>query len=269
MSAVPHDAPPYEEADPSARPYDADILQGLRLAPSARILDLGCGAGHLTARLATLVPRGEVLGVDPDRDMVAAARLRHTDSRLSFQVGRCQDVLALAGEGQLDLVVSRATLHRVPAAEHPDMLAAVRRILRPGGIFRAEFGGAGHIAALQRILDAESTALGGAASPWFFPGPEDYRPLLLDAGFQVSPGGWVCLLHRRMPFRTETALVGWLRADVLRAYEPGLPAGAVPRFRSRAEERAIAELRRPDGSFDQDFVRLDLSVTRPKAESLI
>jgi trans-aconitate 2-methyltransferase len=272
MDAVPHDAPPYRSPvpDPNAgRQYDDDILRGLQLPPTGRILDLGCGAGHFTARLATLVPRGAVLGVDADRDMVAAARLRYAGGQVSFEVCRSQDIAVLVRQQRFDLVVSRAALHRVPAAEHPGVLAAVHAVLRPGGVFRAEFGGAGQIAPVQRILDAEAIALGGRSAPWFFPGPEDYRPLLLAAGFQVSPDGWVCLLHRRIPVGTETELVAWLRGEVLLAYEPGLPAGTLPRFRSRAEERAIRELRRPDGSFDQDFVRLDLSATRPKLESLI
>ena len=266
--------PPPNPVNPPVNPaadrhYGSDILQGLRLPPTGRILDLGCGAGHLTARLATLVPRGTVLGTDPDPDMVAAARLRSTDRQVSFEVCRPQDVPALAGRQRFDLVVSRAALHHIPAAEHPDVLAAVFSVLRPGGTFRAEFGGAGQIAAVQRILDEEAAGAGGRTAPWFFPGPEDYRPLLLAAGFQVSPDGWVCLLHRRMPVGSETELVGWLRGEVLLAYEAGLPAGAVPAFRGRAEERAIDELRRPDGSFDLDFVRLDLSAARPKAESLI
>ena len=37
-----------------------------------------------------------------------------------------------------------------------------------------------------------------------------------------------------------------------------LPDGAVPRFRAAAQARAIAELRRADGTYDQDFVRPDL-----------
>lgn len=261
--------PAPDAEDGRRRRYHDDILQGLHLPPDGRVLDLGCGAGALTARLASLVPRGQVLAVDADRDMVAAARLRSDDPRVSFQVCRARDIAALAGEEPFDLVASRATLHRVPAADHPAVLAAVYSVLRPGGVFRAEFGGTGQIAALLRILDAEVAACGGTPAPWFLPGPEDYRPLLLNAGFQVSPDGWVCLLHQRRRVPTETDLVRLLRGQLLLAYEATLPVYAVAEFRRRAEERALRELRRPDGSFDQDFVRLDLSAHRPKAESLI
>jgi trans-aconitate 2-methyltransferase len=269
IGAVSRWNPDPHTGDRHHRRYDDDILRGLRLPPDGRILDLGCGAGALTARLAGLVPRGEVLAVDADRDMVAAARLRSENPRLSFQVCHARDVAALAGEESFDVVVSRAALHRIPGPDHPAVLSAVFSVLRPGGVFRAEFAGAGQIAALLRILDAEVAARGGSTAPWFLPGPEDYRPLLLDAGFQVNPDGWVCLLHQRRAFRTETDLIRLLRGQLLLAYEDGLPVHAVAEFRRTVEERAIRELRRADGSFDQDFVRLDLSAHRPKAESLI
>ena len=38
------------------------------------------------------------------------------------------------------------------------------------------------------------------------------------------------------------------------------PAATVAEFRRRVEERAVAELRRADGSYDLDFIRLDLPV---------
>src|SRR5271169_1472649 len=48
-------------------------LSLLSLEGAERILDLGCGDGKITAEIATRVPRGSVLGVDPSRDMVAFA----------------------------------------------------------------------------------------------------------------------------------------------------------------------------------------------------
>ena len=245
------------------RQGDDDLLGGLDLRPTARVLDLGCGVGDFTARLATVVPRGEVVGIDANPDMVAAARLRAERGRPVYHVCRAQDLNRVAAEASFDLVVSRAVLHWVSAVDHPAVLRQVFRALRPGGVFRAEFGGHGQIAKAKAILDEVSIGLGGRAAPWFFPSPEDYRPLLADAGFQITPDGWVCLLHQRRRFPRETDLIGWLRSQVLLAYDAGLPADAVTAFRRRAEERALRELRREDGSYDQDYVRLDLHVRRP------
>jgi trans-aconitate methyltransferase len=249
--------------------HDRDILHGLLLPPDGRILELGSGTGEFTARLAPLVPRGEVIGVDADRDVVAAARLRAEDRRLSFHVCRAQDIADLVAEESVDLVVSRGVLHRLPAAEHPALLSAVYRILRPGAVFRAELSGVGQLAAIRRIADAEVAAVGGSPPEWYLPGPEDYRPLLLAAGFQMQPDGWVCLLHQRRVFRGEAEVLGLLRGQVLPPYVAGLAAAVVPRFRRRVEERVLGELRTADGCCSPDFVRLELSARRPKAESVI
>ena len=49
------------------------ILALLDLGGAERVLDVGCGDGKITARIAGRVPRGSVLGVDPSRDMIAFA----------------------------------------------------------------------------------------------------------------------------------------------------------------------------------------------------
>jgi hypothetical protein len=105
------------------------------------------------------------------------------------------------------------------------------------------------------ILDEESAALGGPASPWYFPTPEPYSDMVTAAGLSVHRIG---LVRQRRAMPDAAALTGWLRSQVLLAYLPELPAGAHEEFRRRAETRAIAELRRADGSYDQDYVRLDL-----------
>jgi hypothetical protein len=70
----------------------------------------------------------------------------------------------------------------------------------------------------------------------------------------------VRLLPQVRRFDTAAEMLGWLRSQTFPAYEPALPAAAVAEFRRRAEDRAVAELRRADGSYDLDFVRLDLLV---------
>jgi trans-aconitate methyltransferase len=240
------------------RRHDEDFLGGLRVPAGARVLDVGCGVGDFTARLAGLAD--SVLGVDADAGMVATAASRYGAESVRFAVARAQELDRVVPAGSMDAVFSVAALHWVPAAEHPATLAQVRRVLRPGGLFRAQFGGQGQIAVVRAILDEESARLGGGPAGWFFPAPADYRPLLAAAGFEVPADGWVRLLRQVREFPAADGMLGWLRSQTFPAYEPVLPAGASGEFRARSEERAVAELRRADGSFDLDFVRLDLLV---------
>lgn len=55
------------------------------------MLDLGCGTGHLTERLAALTT-GRVLGVDPSAGMIAEARARHGSERVRFEVGGAEEL---------------------------------------------------------------------------------------------------------------------------------------------------------------------------------
>jgi trans-aconitate methyltransferase len=252
------DASLYAQNTAHHRRYDGDFLGGLTLPAGARVLDVGCGVGDLTARLAG--PAGSVLGVDADPGMVAAASSRYGSDSVRFAVARAQELDRVVPAGSIDAVFSVAALHWVPAAEHPATLAQVRRVLRPGGLFRAEFGGRGQIAAVKAILDEESARLGGGPAGWFFPAPADYRPLLAAAGFEVPDDGWVRLLRQVREFPAADGMLGWLRSQTFPAYEPVLPDGVFAEFRARCERRAVAELRRADGSFDLDFVRMDLLV---------
>lgn len=242
------------------RRHDAGFLGDVRLPAGSRVLDVGCGVGDFTAGLAALAEDVDVLGVDADPGMVATAAVRYGSDSVRFAVARAQELDRVVPAASVDAVFSVAALHWVPAAEHPAMLAQVRRVLRPGGLFRAEFGGRGQIAAVKAILDSESARLGGGPAGWFFPSPEDYRPLLEEAGFAVPADGRVRLLRQVREFPAAADLLGWLRSQTFPAYEPVLPAGAFAEFRARSEERAVAELRRAEGTFDIDFVRLDLLV---------
>ncbi|HSV68248.1 MAG TPA: class I SAM-dependent methyltransferase [Mycobacteriales bacterium] len=262
------DAELYAEHAGHHRRHDDGMLRELRIAPDAHIVDLGCGVGDLTAKLAGLVPRGRVLGVDADPGMVALARSRSGAvpagaGNLSFEVCPAERISAVIPGESVDLAISRAVLHWVPERLHPPLLAGVFGVLRPGGVLRAELGGAGQIAALREIVDEESVRRGGHASPWYFPTPAEYEPRLRDAGFHLSGCGWVRLVRQRRSFPAERDLIGFLRSQIFLAYDGGMPADAVPEFRARCEQRAVAELRRSDGGFDLDFVRLDLLVRRP------
>jgi SAM-dependent methyltransferase len=200
------------------------------LAPQAgeRILDLGCGDGALTLRLAEFGCR--VVGVDAAPDMVRSARERGVDARLV-------DGHALVFERCFDAVLSNAALHwmrRDPAA----VAAGVARALVPGGRFVGEMGGHGNVAAIVTALIAvlEARGLDGASAiPWYFPTPEEYREVLEGAGFAVER---IELIPRPTPLPTD--LGGWLATFA----EP---------FLGRLPEASLCDRR---GRWTADYVRL-------------
>jgi malonyl-CoA O-methyltransferase len=100
-------------------------------AAARRILDLGCGTGQLTRRLARHFRRARVIGLDLSPAMVRLARSRQRLwSRTQFL---CGDMERLPfDQASMDLVVSNLALQWCDA---PTVFAEVARVLRPGGHF--------------------------------------------------------------------------------------------------------------------------------------
>jgi SAM-dependent methyltransferase len=95
------------------------------------VLDLGCGTGEITARLAGRFPEATFVGVDLEEQHLGRARVRCAafGPRVRFEAG---DAMALAfGDDTFDLAVCRHVLQAVPDAAR--VLAEMRRVLRPGG----------------------------------------------------------------------------------------------------------------------------------------
>ena len=110
--------------------FGAPVVELLAPQPGERILDLGCGDGVLTAKIAAA--GAQVVAVDAAPDMVAAAKAKGLDAHVV--PGQ-----RLAFEREFDAVFSNAALHWMHPTEA--VLAGVARALKPGGRFVAEMGG--------------------------------------------------------------------------------------------------------------------------------
>ena len=175
----------------------AEALAWLAPKPGERILDLGCGDGALTEKIAA--SGAEAIGVDTSASFLAAAAERGLDARR-------MDGEALDFEGEFDVVFSNAALHWMTRPEK--VIAGVHRALKSRGRFVAEFGGHGNVAAIVTAMRATALRRGGdpaLAGPWFFPSPDVYRDMLEAGGFAVKRIG---LFPRPTPLKT--GMKAWL-----------------------------------------------------------
>lgn len=233
--------------------FVADLAAGLvdLLAPrpGMRVLDVGCGDGAFSARIAE---RGaEVVGIDPAPDMVRSARARGIEARVCAAAD-------LDEEEAFDAAASNAVFHWI--RDPGPSLAAVRRALRPGGRFVGEMGGAGNIASVTDALDSALARRGLAfrdLDPWNFPTAEEWTRELRAAGFEDARAE---LFARPTPL--PSALAGWL--DTF-AGAPLAPFASADRAAVVAEvEEALApRLRDADGVWTLDYVRLRFAARRP------
>ena len=112
--------------------YDT-ICERIRpgLTREMNVLELACGSGQLSFRLAGRVRLWEA--TDFSENMIVEARKKPRSSRLHFSV---QDATALLyAPDSFDAVVISNALHIMP---HPELaLAEIKRVLKPGGILYA------------------------------------------------------------------------------------------------------------------------------------
>jgi trans-aconitate methyltransferase len=220
------------------------------LAPRAgeRVLDLGCGDGPLAAHLVSL--GCEVVAVDASPEMVAAA----CQLGLNAHVVDGQE---LTYESEFDAVFSNAALHWMP--RHDDVVAGVRRALRPGGRFVAEFGGGHNVKTIVEALNGQLAQRGiylAGLNPWYFPQPEAYRSMLEAAGLAVT---MIELFERPTPLPGD--IVGWLETFA-QSFTGALPVSERSVFLEAVREALRPTLCDAQGNWTADYVRLRFSARR-------
>ncbi|MEV4434029.1 trans-aconitate 2-methyltransferase [Streptomyces sp. NPDC049585] len=126
---------------PRTRPFH-DLLARIPDLPGqgrrpARIADLGCGAGNVTALLTARWPDADVLGLDNSPEMLAEARA-YCGDRITFAHA---DLTTWVPDGPYDLIVSNAALQWVPG--HARSFATWTKALTPGGTLAFQVPGNG------------------------------------------------------------------------------------------------------------------------------
>ncbi|HET7104806.1 MAG TPA: class I SAM-dependent methyltransferase [Terracidiphilus sp.] len=220
------------------------VLEWLHPRPGEEILDLGCGDGQLTLRIAEAGAR--VRGVDASPQMAAAARAR------GLQVDEASAEALPYADQQFQAVFSNAALHWV--RDHDAMLAEVRRVLRAGGRFVAEMGGHGNIAAVRVAFHAalQRHELGqNKGDTNYYPAPDVYSRRLENSGFTVER---MELIPRPTPL-PASGMAGWLRT-----FQAGALEAIPPELRELVIQDTVEllepVLRDADGNWVADYVRL-------------
>jgi trans-aconitate methyltransferase len=224
------------------------LLQLLEPQPRDLILDLGCGDGALTEKIASY--GCAIVGVDSSLAQLKAAKDR------GLKVA-AMDGHQLSFRRQFDAVFTNAALHWMKQPEL--VVAGVASSLKPAGCFIGEFGGKGNV---ERIRSALHAGLRKQAidptpiDPWYYPSPEEYSKLLSKAGFTVT---YIELIPR--PTKLPGDILDWLQIFA----QPFTQALGQPQrtgFLKEVRNELTTYLRDGDGNWIADYVRLRFKAIR-------
>lgn len=234
----------YEQHGAFVHGLAGGVMEWLAALPGERILDLGCGDGQLTRRI--MATGATVAGLDSSPQMAAAAQALGID----VTVGSAETIPF--DSCSFDAVFSNAALHWV--RDHGAMLSGVKRVLKPGGRFVAEFGGHGNIAAIRVAMRAALERFGFSGSKDdvnYYPTPQIYSRRLEEHGFTVEQ---MALIPRPTPL-LEGGMSGWIRT-FRRGVLESLPEDVRDKVVDEAARLLAPVLCDEEGNWTADYVRL-------------
>ncbi len=254
MSAYDFDPDKYRQSSNHQRDWGIQLIEELGLRGDEKILDLGCGEGTLSARLAALVPNGGVVGMDSSVPMIEAARALEGPN-LKFLY---RDIDDLDFNQGFDLVFSNAALHWVK--DHDSLLRNVHRALKPGGAARFNFAGEGNCPSFFGVVkelmadERYSRHFEAFIWPWYMPNVGSYEDKVRSTGlfdFRV----WGEVVPRKF---SAPELTGWIEQPSLVPLLEQLPSDTKQSFRDDAVAMMLQRTEQPDGDYLETFCRINL-----------
>lgn len=213
-----------------ARPFH-DLLAQVPAPGPGVVVDVGCGPGSMTERLAQRWPFARVLGIDSSAEMIEAAQPRQQPNRLEFARA---DLREWEPSGPIDVLVSNAVLKWIP--EHLELLPTWMEWLSPGGwlaiqvpsTFDAPIHAIMRDVASRPAYAAHLRKAGladGEGQPGAVPAPSDYAEVLSEAGAVVNAWEttYVHLLDAEGRFGDDPVLT-WAKGTFLRPLIAALTA---------------------------------------------
>ena len=237
-----------------AAPFE-DLLALIHRRPELEIVDLGCGPGELTRRLADAMPNSEVVGIDNSPEMLERASTMARPG-LRFELADIDTVT-----GSWDIVFSHAAIQWLD--DHETLVPRLVSLVRPGGQLAVQVPSNGSHPALAFMRDVAgeqpfAAALRGYNRAFPVLSIARYADLLFEAG-----GTSLTVFEKVYPHILADAegLLDWSRGTALVPYLDRLPLAMHEEFLGRYRDKLFR--RWPNGPVFYGFRRILFAATVP------
>ncbi len=234
-----------------------DLLAQVPLDGPAHVVDLGCGAGNVTAILRQRFPGAEIVGVDGSAAMLEKARTTLPDCR--FEQG---DFFQWQPTQPLDLIFTNAALQWVD--RHPTLFPRLLSFLAPGGVLAVQMPDMFDTPLRQipydlAATDAWAEHLRGVTSAPGILSANEYWDMLRPQVATLDL--WrTTYMHA---LQGDNAVMEWASGSSLRAFLDRLPEERRDAFRQAYSDAARPHYpRRADGTTLLPFQRLFIVARR-------
>ncbi len=231
-----------------------DLMALINCLPNLSAIDLGCGAGELTRRLADALPNSNVLGIDSSPEMLKRAEAQARPG-LRFEQAAIEKI-----SGQWDLVFSHAAIHWVE--DHYSLIPRLLNLVKPGGQIAIQMpSNHKHFAHLAIAETASELPFREALGGWTRTAPvlsiEEYAEIL----FQNKAEN-IRIYEKVYPHVLENAdaVLEWVSGTALVPYFERLPKDMVEPFTERFREKLHKNW--PDGPVFYGFKRILFAAER-------
>ena len=252
MPEIKWNATLYDDKHAFVSKYGEDVIGWLNPQPNENILDVGCGTGTLTQKLAQT--GAQVTGIDASAEMISQATAAYP--QIQFFV---KNATALSFNQHFDAVFSNATLHWIN--EQQKALQCIYESLKTGGRFIFEMGGKHNIESIHNAVKGamEEAGLGDkiSAATNYFPSVGEQTSLLEKVGFTISN---VAYFKRPTILEGDDGMRNWI-IQFCGFFFKEINVAVVDRIIDNAVAK-LKPLHYKDGLWTADYVRLRIKAIK-------